>query len=56
MYMNDLSLAIKYSKICLHADDVKLYRPISSHDDINHLQYDIDSLFSSCKLWSLKLN
>ena len=54
--MNDLPLAIKYSKICLYAEDVKLYLPISSHDDINYLQFDSDRLSSWCKLWSLKLN
>ena len=26
----------------LYADDIKLYLPIPSHDDINHLQSDID--------------
>ena len=36
--------------------ELLLYLLISSHDDINHLQSEIDSLSSWCKLWSLKLN
>ena len=54
--VNDILLEIKYLKICLHADDLKLYLPISYHNDINNLQSDINSLSSWCKLWSLKLD
>ena len=54
--MNDLPSVIKHSKICLYADDVKLYKPIISSQDIINLQSEIDHLFSWCKEWSLKLN
>ena len=54
--MNDPFLAINDSKIYLYADDVKLHLLISSHGDIIHLQSDMESLSSWCKLRSLKLN
>ena len=55
IYVNDLPLAIKYSKIYLYVDYVKLYLPISFHDDIKHLQSNIDSLSSWCKQLFLNL-
>ena len=54
--MNDLPSVIKHSKICSHADDVKLYKPIISSQHIINPQSDIDNSSSWCKEWSLKLN
>ena len=54
--MNDSRSVIKHSQICLNADDVKLYKPIISSQDIINLLSDIDNLSSWCQEWSLKLN
>ena len=42
IYVNDLPSVIKHSKICLYAD-VKLYICVSSVQDINDLQSDINN-------------
>ena len=54
--MNDLPSVIKHSKICLYADNVKLYKSISSVQDINDLLSDINNFSAWCNSWSLKIN
>jgi len=56
IYMNDLPSVINHANICLYADDVKLYLPITSPLDSTNLQSDINNLASWCKTWSLRLN
>ena len=42
--MNDLPQVIKNSKICLFADDIKLYTSVNSLQDKQNLQNDINAL------------
>ena len=56
LYMNDPPQVIKNSKICLFADDVKLYTSINSLQDKQNLQNDINALVDWCRSWNLKLN
>ena len=44
------------SKLVLHADDVVLYRPINSPEDINIIQEDINQILNWTKAHSLILN
>ena len=56
LYMNDLPQVKKNSKICLFADDVKLYTSVNSLQDKQNLQNDINALADWCRSWNLKLN
>ena len=47
IYINDLPSVIKNAKICLYADDDKLYKSISVQD-INDLQSDINNFSARC--------
>ena len=57
-YMNDIPSVNKYSKICLYADEVKLYKSINSVQNINDLQSDINNFSRPtwCNSWFLKIN
>ncbi|KAI5717970.1 hypothetical protein M8J77_014330 [Diaphorina citri] len=46
LFFNDLPNVIKHSSVLMFADDVKLYRPITSSSDCHLLQIDIDALYS----------
>ena len=54
-YVADLPLHLKTSSLS-YADDVKIYHRIKSHEDINHLQADLDRLAQWSKTWLLRLN
>ena len=41
--INDLSLSVG-SKLVMYADDILLYRPITSENDFTLLQHDVDAL------------
>lgn len=43
-FINDLPLFIKHSKPLLYADDLKIFRTISSSEDADLLQNDVDSV------------
>lgn len=43
LFFNDLPSVIQYSCLQMFADDVKIYKSISSHDDCRFLQKDLDS-------------
>ena len=47
--MNDFPQVIKNSKICLFADDVKLYISVNSLQDKQNLQNDINALADWCR-------
>ena len=51
-----ISQVIKNSKICLFADDVKLYISVNSLQGKPNLQNDINALADWCRGWNLKLN
>ena len=46
--MNDLPQVIKNSKICLFANDVKLYTSVNSLKDKQNLQNEINALADWC--------
>jgi len=54
IFINDISIVLKYSKLLLYADDLKIFRRIGTAADAHCLQQDLDSLHS----WSItnKLN
>jgi hypothetical protein len=56
VYINDLCDSIKHSRYLLFADDIKIYRAISSPEDCNLLQSDIDSIRDWCAANFMKLN
>ena len=53
--INDIGLTIK-SCIRLFADDTLLYATVSSKDDANTLQQDLDSLVAWTTFWQMSLN
>ena len=55
LYINDLVEGIK-SDILLYADDTKLYRVISSCEDIHHLQADLQRIDDWMKKWIMEIN
>ena len=55
IYINDIGLNIK-SRIRLFADDTLLYATVSSEDDANTLQQNLDSLAAWPTLWQMSLN
>ena len=55
IYINDIGLNIK-SRIRLFADDTLLYATVSSEDDANTLQQDLDSLVAWTTHWQMSLN
>ena len=54
-FVNDIPLNVT-SKIKLYADDILLYRTISSQADCTLLQKDIDSLVQWSNIWQLPFN
>jgi hypothetical protein len=55
IYINDLYDAIKHFRYLLFADDIKTYRAVSSLEDCNLLQSDIDSMCGWCAANYMKL-
>ena len=53
--INDIGLNMK-SRIRLFADDTLLYATVSSKDDANTLQQDLDSLVAWTTSWQMSLN
>jgi len=44
LYVNDISTIISHSKVKLFADDVTIYKEISSPDDVKLLQFDLSNI------------
>lgn len=55
-FLNDLPACFKHSRALMYADDLKLYTPVSSVNDCELLQLDIDCLAKWCTTWRLSLN
>ena len=55
LYVNDLPDAVA-SDVYMSADDTKIYRPMTSHEDTTILQNDLDCLQSWSAKWLLNLN
>ena len=56
LYVNDLPDVIKTCTMSLYADDAKLFAPVSSNEDINNIQNDLDALIKWCDKWRLRVN
>jgi len=49
IFINDISRVLKYSKLLLYADDLKIFRQVGTAVDAHYLQQDLDNLNS----WSI---
>ena len=57
VYINDLpGLISKESSIALYADDSKMYRVISTQEDLSTFQSDIDKISDWCKMNKMRIN
>lgn len=56
MYVNDIPSYLERSNCLMFADDLKIYKKISSLSDCNELQNDLHHLLRWCKEWRLSLN
>lgn len=56
LFINDIGSCFINCKFLLYADDLKIYREISSTDDCDKLQQDLDRLSSYCVYNKLKLS
>lgn len=56
LYFNDVTGVIKTSKSSLYADDLKVYRKVTSISDCMAMQRDLDALQSWCVANFLELN
>ena len=57
VYINDLPGVIsKESSIALYADDSKMYRVISTQEDLSTFQSDIDKISDWCKMNKMRIN
>ena len=56
MYINDLPMCVKSSKLLLFADDCKILKQIKCQNDVNLLQVDIDAAVKWYNDWQLNLN
>lgn len=56
LFIDDIGQTVKNSKMLMFADDLKLFRIVSSFDDANLLQGDLNSLSLWCDINLLKLN
>ena len=55
-FIIDLPDAIKHSMSNIFADDTKLYKQITSPEDADELQMDINSLYEWCITWGMSFN
>jgi hypothetical protein len=55
LYVNDMPNSVT-SRLIMYADDTKLYRPISSNQDVTLLQQDLDALHEWSSSWLLKFH
>lgn len=56
LYLNDLPSILKFSRILMYADDVKLFLPLNSNSDCNLLQIDLGKLSDWCNVNGMSLN
>lgn len=56
MYVNDIPSHIRSSNCLLYADDVKIFKNVSSLHDCIELQNDLSSFENWCFQWKLSLN
>lgn len=56
LFINDLQTSIKFSKLLMYADDVKIFQICKDSDDHSLLQQDLDSFFVWCSINLMELN
>lgn len=56
IFINDVTQCIKYSQLLLYADDMKIFKKITSFEDCQLLQNDLDSFEQYCLINKLDLN
>uniref|UniRef100_A0A2H1VC59 SFRICE_022052 n=1 Tax=Spodoptera frugiperda TaxID=7108 RepID=A0A2H1VC59_SPOFR len=56
LFINDITDQIHHCKYLLFADDLKIYRTITSHNDSALIQEDLDRIEQWCNLNHMKLN
>lgn len=56
VFINDITCCVENSRILLYADDIKLFREISTHDDCVLLQSDILNIVNWCAENKLLIN
>lgn len=56
LFINDITDQIHHCKCLLFADDLKIYRTITSHNDAALIQEDLDRIEQWCNLNHMKLN
>ena len=55
-FMREKWLISKDSSIALYADDSKMYRVISTQEDLSTFQSDIDKISDWCKMNKMRIN
>ena len=56
LYINDLPEVLKSSSIRMFADDAKVFCPVSTIEQSDNLQRDLDSILTWTETWQLPLN
>ena len=56
VYINDLGVISQDSSIALYADDSKMYRVISTQQDLSSFQIDRDKISDWCKMNKMRIN
>ena len=56
LFINDISKCIKYSKIKLYADDIKLYFHFCCDKWSDLMQIDLDDIIAWAKMWQLSIS
>lgn len=56
MFVDDVNLVLKHTKVLIYADDMKLYKEICNEMDLHHFQDEIDIFFNWCTKSLLELN
>lgn len=56
IFVNDVTTVVRHSKLLLFADDMKIYRSVSSLADCISVQRDASAIYSWCKVNHLTLN
>nr|AMS38367.1 hypothetical protein [Bactrocera tryoni] len=56
LFINDISSVVKFSKVLLYADDVKLFKTYTSNSERCQLQTDLNNLVSWCDRNDMPLN
>lgn len=56
LFINDITHQILHCKYLMFADDLKIYKTISSHEDTSLIQEDLDRIEGWCRLNHMQLN